>query len=217
MGSNGRSRNAALNALEGFATKHVYQHRNDERHTGHGKSPVVSAGKLIEIVLGKISERLQHGGHIHIADIFAQFRNRGVSQFGHRTVLAAEFVDGSQLGRINALLFGKVCKAGYLLHRHVVIIAHKGIGQARYVGIVAQARLAEEIAGHLIGGSRCEKGTDVDGHIKNTECRVALAGIAGIVIKVAHHHLQVSLEQTCTQRYGKQSREHGSRTIHRDG
>ena len=55
-----------------------------------------------------------------------------------------------------------------------------------------------------------KEGTNVDGHIEDRECRVALSLILGVIVKVTHHNLQVTLEQARTERYQRQCAQHTS-------
>ena len=57
---------------------------------------------------------------------------------------------------------------------------------------------------------RSEQSTDIDGHIENWETGVALVGILRIIIEVAHHNLQVTLEQACSETDAHQCHQHYS-------
>lgn len=63
----------------------------------------------------------------------------------------------------------------------------RGVGEA----FRAQGEVTHGCSRH--GG---EHGADVDGHIEKGESRVALSAVAGLVVEVAHHHLEVALEET---------------------
>ncbi len=58
------------------------------------------------------------------------------------------------------------------------------------------------------GCSRCKQGTNIDGHIEDGKCRVALVLEFRAVIKVSYHYLQVSFEQTCSGTDEQQGSEH---------
>ena len=79
--------------------------------------------------------------------------------------------------------------------------AHAGHGKGKVIGIglaVTERRLCPV---HNSNGCRgCKQSADVDGHIEEGEARVALVGKLRIVIEVAHHDLQVALEETCSKR-----------------
>ena len=45
------------------------------------------------------------------------------------------------------------------------------------------------------GCRRSKEGADVDGHVENGKCRVALVLQLRRIVEIAHHHLQVTLEQ----------------------
>ena len=64
----------------------------------------------------------------------------------------------------------------------------------------------------LHGSRRSEEGSDVDGHIEDRETIVALGSVAGIVIELTDHHLQVALEKRRADRDQQQSSGH-----HRNG
>ena len=83
---------------------------------------------------------------------------------------------------------------------------HEGevIGLTR--GGVTQMGLG--IFSNLDGSGRGEQRTDVDGHVEQRETGVTLVGIARVVIEVAHHYLQVALEQTCAQADEQQGGQH---------
>jgi len=63
----------------------------------------------------------------------------------------------------------------------------------------------------LHGSRRSEERTDVDGHIEDRETVVTLGSIAGIVIELTDHHLQVALEERRADRDQQQGGSH-----HRD-
>ncbi len=59
---------------------------------------------------------------------------------------------------------------------------------------------------------RCRGGEErayVDTHVEDAECEVALAAVAGIVVKVTHERLHVTFEKAGTQSYQCERTEHG--------
>ena len=58
------------------------------------------------------------------------------------------------------------------------------------------------------GGRRCEEGADVDGHVEDGESRVALALQLGVVVEVAHHHLQIAFKEARADAHHEQGGKH---------
>ena len=82
-------------------------------------------------------------------------------------------------------------------------------GKREVVSIIAGiAQSSLSILLNLNGSGRCKQGTDIDGHIENREACIALVLILRIVIEVAHHHLQVTLEESCTKTNEQQGSQH---------
>ena len=52
---------------------------------------------------------------------------------------------------------------------------------------------------NLHGSRRGKQGTDVNGHVEDREARVALSSILRVVVEVAHHDLEVTLEESRTE------------------
>ena len=50
--------------------------------------------------------------------------------------------------------------------------------------------------------------TYVDGHIEQTECRVTLVRQFRVIIEIAHQHLQITLEQSCSYRNKSKADKH---------
>ena len=61
------------------------------------------------------------------------------------------------------------------------------------------------------GSKQC---ANVDGHVEQRESRVALVGDGGVVVEITHHHLQVALEQACSQAHQSQGEEHEGIAAH---
>ena len=59
------------------------------------------------------------------------------------------------------------------------------------------------------GCGRCKESTDVDCHVEDGKGRIALAGQLRRVVEVAHHHLQVAFEQSCSEADEEQGCQHG--------
>ena len=49
------------------------------------------------------------------------------------------------------------------------------------------------------GCCRSEKSTDIDSHVEQRESGIALVRILWIIVKIAYHHLEVTLKQTCSK------------------
>ena len=60
----------------------------------------------------------------------------------------------------------------------------------------------------LDGGRRGKEGADVDGHVEDGECGVALAFQLGVVVEVTDHDLQVALEEAGAYADHEQGGEH---------
>ena len=82
------------------------------------------------------------------------------------------------------------------------------VRQGGDVGLVDEAGLAEEAVGDGRRGGRGEHRADVDRHVEQAERRIALGGIFRIVIQVAHHHLEVALEQARAHADEEQGADH---------
>ena len=82
------------------------------------------------------------------------------------------------------------------------------MGQLRDGGLINETGLAQE----TVGDGRCcrggKHGANVDGHVKQGEGAVSLGRVLGVVVKVAHQHLQVALEQTRSNRNQEQGPQH---------
>ena len=85
---------------------------------------------------------------------------------------------------------------GCRLRRHACRIVQILMGQSRNLRVICEAVHAQHIIGHLRGRRRSKKRADVDGHVEKAERSVALVLVLRRVIEVAHHHLQVALEQS---------------------
>ena len=84
-----------------------------------------------------------------------------------------------------------------------------GYCKREVIGIVA--RIAQAHLGILLdldGSRRSKECTDVNGHVEDREARVALVLVLRIVVEVAYHHLQVSLEQAGTEADEQQGAQH---------
>ena len=86
------------------------------------------------------------------------------------------------------------------------------MGEGRDVTIVGQSHFAHIPGRDFLGCCRCEQGTDVDGHVEDRESGVTLCCILRVVIEITHHHLQVALEESCTQGDEYQRTNHGCHT-----
>ena len=75
-------------------------------------------------------------------------------------------------------------------------------------GLVDEAGLAHEAVGDGGGSRRCEHGADVDGHVEQREGAVTLGAVLGVVVEVAHQHLQVALEQAGTHGNHEEGAQH---------
>ena len=84
-----------------------------------------------------------------------------------------------------------------------------GKGKVIRVGLAVTERRLRPVH-NLDGSSRGEQSTHVDGHIEEGEARVAFVGKLRSVVEVAHHHLQVALEQTCSETDEQQGCAHSS-------
>ena len=88
-------------------------------------------------------------------------------------------------------------------------------GHTKRIVIGRSLRSVERVHSPLMelhGSRRSEEGSDVDGHIEDRETIVALGSVAGIVIELTDHHLQVALEERRADRDQQQSGGH-----HRNG
>ena len=52
---------------------------------------------------------------------------------------------------------------------------------------------------NLYCSRRGKQRADIDEHIEQGESCIALLSIAGVVVEVAHHNLQITLEHTCSE------------------
>ena len=68
------------------------------------------------------------------------------------------------------------------------------------------------IVHHCDSRSRSKQGTDVDGHIENTESRVTLGSIFGVIIQITNHNLQITFKQSGSAADHQQSGKHGNHT-----
>ena len=66
---------------------------------------------------------------------------------------------------------------------------------------------------HQLDGSCGSKhSTDIDGHVEQLETRVTLLGILRFIVEVAHHYLEVTLEQTCTKTDSQKCTSHSNQS-----
>ena len=86
--------------------------------------------------------------------------------------------------------------------------ARQLMGQRRDVRLVDQAGFGQETVCDGRGSEGGEHRPDVDGHIEQAERRIALGRIFRVVIQIADHDLQVSLEQAGSQGYQQQGADH---------
>ena len=109
---------------------------------------------------------------------------------------------GSGLGVILLLAALRVAESGaeHVIDGYRQDERRAGHGKGEVIGVVA--RIAQGRLGILLNPDGCRRGkqgTDIDGHIEEREAGVALRGILRVIIEIAHHHLQVALEQACAQ------------------
>ena len=84
-----------------------------------------------------------------------------------------------------------------------------GHSKGEVVGIIRRvAQRCLSILLNLDGSRWCKEGTNIDSHVEDREARVALVGILRVVVEVAHHYLQVTLEQTRTETDEQQGSQH---------
>ena len=83
-----------------------------------------------------------------------------------------------------------------------------GYGEGEVVGGVPVEAQADGPFADLDGRGRGEQGADVDGHVEEGESGIALGRKLGLVVKVAHHHLQVSFEESCPESDQEQGGNH---------
>ena len=69
------------------------------------------------------------------------------------------------------------------------------MGQRRDLGFVGEVRTGQNVIGYLRCGRRSEECSYVDGHVEEAKCSVALAAELRIVVEIAHHDLEIALEQ----------------------
>ena len=86
--------------------------------------------------------------------------------------------------------------------------AEQLVSQCRDIGFVNQAGIGEPAVGDGCRSEGREHRTDVDGHIKQAERRVAFGRILRVIIQIADHHLKVPLEQAGSQRDEQQCADH---------
>ena len=82
------------------------------------------------------------------------------------------------------------------------------MSQGRDVGVVKQAAFLQEEVGDALGHRGGEHGADVDGHVEQAERGVTLRRVLRVVVEVAHHDLQVALEQARADGYQRQCAKH---------
>ena len=82
-------------------------------------------------------------------------------------------------------------------------------GKGKVIGVgfaVTERRLCPVHDGN--GSRRSKQSTNVDGHVEERETTVALVGKLRSIIEVAHHDLQVALEEACSQRHKQEACTH---------
>ena len=80
--------------------------------------------------------------------------------------------------------------------------------QSGYRRIVNKPFFGKEIVGYGICRRGCEECSEVYGHVKYREGRIAHRRIAGFVVQVSHQHLQVAFEKPRPHGYQKERGEH---------
>ena len=100
----------------------------------------------------------------------------------------------SQVIDITTLLYGQSLESRKCLGRDGAIKVL--MRQRRNLRHIAEASLAEEQIRDLGCRDGREHGADVDGHVEQAEAIVTESTVFGLIVKVTHHHLQVTLEQT---------------------
>ena len=55
---------------------------------------------------------------------------------------------------------------------------------------------------------RCKQRTNIDGHVEQREARITLVSILRVIVKVAHHHLEVTFEKSRSEADEHQSHQH---------
>ena len=83
------------------------------------------------------------------------------------------------------------------------------VGQRRNLRHIGVARFSQEEVGDFGGRHGGKHRADVDGHVEKAEAIVAESAVFGLVVEVAHHHLEIALEQARSNGNQGQSREHG--------
>ena len=80
----------------------------------------------------------------------------------------------------------------------------QGVAEAGEVGVVGVALHLDEGVAHPYGDEGGDAAADVDEHVENLETGVALVAVFGVVIELAHDCLEVSFEESVTERDHKQ-------------
>ena len=125
----------------------------------------------------------------------------------------AEFFYGSGIGSLGILLLAALgvteCATEQVIDSDRQNERGASHSKREVVGIVAA--IAQRGLGILLdldSGSRCKQGTYVDGHIEDGEACIALVGILRGIVEIAHHYLQVALEETRAEAYEQQGAQH---------
>ncbi len=195
-----------------LASEEVYEEADNQRHACQTECPGAAVGKAGDVAGGEVAEvRYFHAAAAcEVRQIVAQERTQVGARF--HAVLGGELGHGLD---------------GFLVLWHVseVLGVDAPVAHGGGHGVVGEvAGLGKSPVLEAYGSHGSEHRAQVDGHVEQRESRVALVGVALFIIKVAHHYLQVALEQagTCRnqQQGGKKNHKrgiaaYGSRSRHK--
>ena len=181
-------------------------HDGEDEHEGRdarlglrGRQLDLCGGSRSGLLLGRdvgMLEGLAEGDVDDVGDDERDARYGKAHVVGRGELLDVVRSERPQVGGIAPDGRSQALQLGERLGRHVGACLKVLVGQRRNLAVVGQAVLSQEVVGDPGSHRGGEHRTDVDGHVEDREGAVALGRIGRIVVEVADHHLEVTLEQT---------------------
>ena len=172
-------------------------------HTGRGGGGSLLLGRHVGML-----ERLAEAHVDQVGDNQRDARHAEAHVVGRREFLDIVARELAQVGDRRAHRGGQLLEFGQRFGGHLIAQLEVLVSQGRDLSVVDQAVLGQEVVGDPFGHARGEHRADVDGHIEDREGIVAFGLVGGVVVEVAHQHLEVTLEEARTAGDQRQGAEH---------
>ncbi|OPZ81938.1 MAG: hypothetical protein BWY77_00413 [bacterium ADurb.Bin431] len=87
------------------------------------------------------------------------------------------------------------------------------VGEGRDMGVIEEGFFSQDPVADHLGGGGGQHGADIDAHVKDAEGAVALGGVLGRFIHLAHQSLEVALEEPGAEGNNRQGGDDQTETL----